>query len=327
MTYASGQLIQATDYNGFVSTTANANINAIWGQAGSATIGYGQGNVATVSVGSTVTATQWATLNSTLTSIGVHQNTVLTSRTTPTAGATITILSNLGSDIGNCYTNRLNAYATGTQYTAWTGTSSKTTPTGSGNAAWSITFTHTVSFANATATNNFFNAGGLIKIQFSKSSTGTDSDADWNNLANNVCGTVWLSSDAATKRIANVNYTGTTVTGGSGTPSTLLTGTGFYQLTGSPVIIYKQFDNAYTYTSNFIQVSASYGANAITLTTVWNDAGDATPFGSTNDISGGTATSGITFGTAPATVVTYLPPETSFLTNTWGTPTVSASVV
>jgi hypothetical protein len=327
MTYVSGGLIQATDYNGFVSTTGNANINAIWGQAGSATIGYGQGNVSTVSVGSTVTATQWATLNSTLTSIGAHQNTTLTSRSTPTAGATITILSNLGSDIGNCYTNRLNSYATGTQYTAWTGTSSKTTATGSGNAAWSITFTHTVSFANSTATNNFFNAGGLIKIQFSKSSTGTDSDADWNNLANNVCGTVWLSSDAASKTIANVAYTGTTVTGGSGTPSTLLTGTGFYQLTGSPVVIYKQFDNAYTYTSNFIQVSASYAANAITLTTVWNDAGDVTPFGSTNDISGGTATSGITFGTAPATVVTYLPPETSFLTNTWGTPTVAASVV
>lgn len=327
MTYVSGGLIQATDYNGFVSTTANANINAIWGQAGSSTIGYGQGNVSTVSVGSTVTATQWATLNSTLTSIGAHQNTTLTSRTTPTAGATITVLTNLGTDIGNCYTNRLNAYATGTQYTAWTGTSSKTTATGSGANAWTITFTHTVTFANATAANNFFNAGGLVKIQFSKSSVGTDSDADWNNFANNVCGTVWLSSDAASKTIANVAYTGTTVTGGSGTPTIKLTGTGFYQLNSTPVIVYKQFDTAYTYTSNYIQVSASYATNVITLTTVWSDAGDATPFGSTNDISGGTATSGITFGTAPATVVTYLPPETVNLTNTWGTPTVAASVV
>ena len=326
MTYVSGGTIQATDYNGFVSTTASANINAIWGQAGSATIGYGQGNVATVSVGSTVTATQWATLNSTLTSIGAHQNTTLTSRTTPTAGATITILSNLGSDIGNCFTNRLNAYAVGTQYTAWTGTASKTTATGSGNAAWTITFTDTVTFANVTAANNFFNAGGLIKIQFSKSSTGTDSDADWNNLANNVCGAVFLSSDAASKTIAGVTYTGTTKIGGSGTPSILLTGTGFNQLSGTPTIIYKQFDSAYTYTNNFIQVSASISGAVITLTTLWSDAGDATPFGSTNDISGGTATSGITFGTAPATVVTYFPPETTYLTNTWGTPTVASTV-
>ncbi len=30
MTYTSGGLIQATDYNGFVSTTANANVNDVW---------------------------------------------------------------------------------------------------------------------------------------------------------------------------------------------------------------------------------------------------------------------------------------------------------
>ena len=30
MTYSVGGLIQATDYNGFVSTTAGANVNATW---------------------------------------------------------------------------------------------------------------------------------------------------------------------------------------------------------------------------------------------------------------------------------------------------------
>jgi hypothetical protein len=49
MTYSAGGLIQATDYNGFVSTTVGANVNATWGQAGTTTSGYGQGNVATVS--------------------------------------------------------------------------------------------------------------------------------------------------------------------------------------------------------------------------------------------------------------------------------------
>ena len=33
MTYSTGGLIQATDYNGFVSTTASANVNATWGTA------------------------------------------------------------------------------------------------------------------------------------------------------------------------------------------------------------------------------------------------------------------------------------------------------
>jgi hypothetical protein len=320
MTYSVGGLIQAVDYNGFVSTTSGGNINNVWNT------GYGQTALSTVSAAGTVTATQWATLNNTLTSIGAHQATTLTSRTSPVAGNTISILNNLGTDCTSVNTNLRNAAASGSQYTAWTGTSSKTSATGSGASAWTITFTHTVTFASSTAATYFFNAGGLIKIEFSKSSTGTDSDADWNNLANTICGDVYISSDGATKTIAGTSYLGTKVVGGSGTPGTLLTGTGWNQLTGSPVVVYKQFDTVYTYTNNFIQISASKTATVLTLTTVWSDAGDITPFGSTNNISGGTATSGISFGTAPATVVTYFPPSAAQLTNTWGTPTVVASV-
>ena len=296
------------------------NINATWNTS------YGQTALGTVSTGGVVTATQWASLNNTLNSIGSHQATALTSRTSPVAGNTIAVLSNLGTDITSCYTNRFNAYASGTQYTAWTGTSSKDSATGSGAASWTITFTHTVTFANATAATNFFNSGGLLKIQYNKSSTGTDADSEWNNLATNVVGQVFFSVDGASKDIAGASYLGTKVVGGAGTPTTVATATGYNQLTGTPVIIYKQLDNTYSYTSNFIQTSASVSGAVITLTTVWFDSGDPTPFGSTNNISGGTATTGITFGTAPATVVTYLPPETVYLTNTWGTPTIAASV-
>jgi hypothetical protein len=42
MTYSSGGLIQATDYNGFVSTTVGANVNATWNTF------YGQTAIATV---------------------------------------------------------------------------------------------------------------------------------------------------------------------------------------------------------------------------------------------------------------------------------------
>ncbi len=68
---------------------------------------------------------------------------------------------------------------------------------------------------------------------------------------------------------------------------------------------------------------ASVSGAALTLVTRWFDAGDVNGAA----ISGGTATTGITFGTAPATVGTYFPPETTYLTNTWGTPTVASSVV
>jgi hypothetical protein len=59
MTYSAGGLIQATDYNGFVSTTAGANVNATW-STGATNSGWGQTAIGTVSAAGTVTATQWA---------------------------------------------------------------------------------------------------------------------------------------------------------------------------------------------------------------------------------------------------------------------------
>ena len=141
MTYSSGGLIQATDYNGFVSTTAGANINDIWA-AGSGDKGYGQSALATVSAAGTVTATQWASLVNTLSSLGSQTSTTITARTAPTAGTTISVLAAVNTDLTSVTTNRNNAAAVGTQYTGWTGTNSKTT--GTSGAAWSITFTNQV---------------------------------------------------------------------------------------------------------------------------------------------------------------------------------------
>ena len=47
MTYSIGGLIQATDYNGFVSTTANANVNDVY-STGATDKGWGQTAVGTV---------------------------------------------------------------------------------------------------------------------------------------------------------------------------------------------------------------------------------------------------------------------------------------
>ena len=317
MTYSTGNLIQSTDYNGFVSTTAGANVNATWNTA------YGQTALSTVAAAATISATQWATLNSTISSMASHQGTTITSRTSPVTGNIISVLANVNTDITNCYTNRNNAVASGTQYTAWTGTSSKTTATGTGAAAWTITFTNTVTFANTTAASNFFNAGGLVKIQFSKTSTGTTEDTEWNAFIGTTCGTIYLSSTATSKTINGSTYTGTTKVGGTGTPTTLATGTGYAQLTGTPVTIYKQFDSGTAYNANYLQVNASVSSANITFTTTWFDDGTAL----SANISGGTATTGITFGTAPTTVVTYFPPEQTYLSPVWGTPTVAASVV
>ena len=319
MTYSSGGLIQAADYNGFVSTAVGANLNAVLNTA------YGQTAVATVSTAGTVTATQWASLVNSTTSMGAHTNTALTARAAPTTGATINILAAVNTDLTNIFTNRYNAVSVGSQFTGWSGTNSKTSQTGtSGGAVWTITFVNTVTWTSAAAATYFFNAGGLIKIDVSKSPTGLTGDPEWNDLATTLCGDIYISGLAAAHTIAGVSYTGTTKTGGTGTPATLSTATGFDALTAGAggTIVYKQFADTAPYTSNFIQHTIAKGASSDTLviTTLWS-ASDGDP------ISGGTAPSGATPGTAPCTIVTYYPPESTNLTNTWGTPTVAATTV
>jgi len=318
MTYSSGGLIQAADYNGFVSTNVGANLNATLNTA------YGQTAIATVAAAGTVTATQWASLVNSTASMGAHTNTTITARTAPTTGATINVLAAVNTDLTNIYNNRYNAFAVGTQYTAWTGTNSKTAATSGAN--WAITFTNTVTFASSAAAQYFFNAGGLIKIDVAKSSTGATGDPEWNDLATTLCGDIWISGLATAHTIASVSYTGTTKVGGTGLPTTLSTGTGWDALVAgaAATIVYKQFADTAPYTSNFIQhsIAKNAGSTTLTITTLWQ-AADA----ESDPITGGTAASGATPGTAPCTIVTYYPPETTNLSNTWGTPTVVATTV
>jgi hypothetical protein len=327
MTYSVGGLIQAVDYNGFASTTSGANVNNLWG-TGSTDTGYGQSTtLATVSAGGTVTATQWASLVNRISSMASHQGTSITARVAPVAGNVIAVLAAVNTDLTNCTTNRGNAAASGTQFTGWSGTSSKTGTTGSGSTAWTITFTHTVTWASADAARYFFNAGGRIKWETSKTSTGTESDDEWNDLANTLVGDIYITGGTGTQTIAASAYTGTTKVGGTGTPNTLTTTTGWYDLTTGDTLIYKQFADTAPYTGSFIQINAKTAGSGtqLVLTTLWSDPGGSGA-GSTDQISGGTATSGISFGTAPATVVTYFPPSSTYLTEaSWGTPTVAAT--
>jgi hypothetical protein len=321
MTYSSGSLIVATDYNGFVSTNSGANVNGIW-STGSTDAGYGQSALATVSATNTITATQWASLVNTISSIASHQGTTITARTAPTAGNIINILAALNTDLTNCTTNRGNAVANGTQFTGWTGTNSVTG--GKSGASWAMTFTNTVTFASADAARYFFNAGGRIKIDVSKTSTGNTGDPEWNDLANTLCGDIYITGGTATQTISGSSYTGTTKTGGTGTPNTLATTTGWYDLTAgaAATIVYKQFADTAPYTANYIQhsLAKNAGSTTLTITTLWQNT-DSDP------ISGGTAPTGATPGTAPCTIVTYFPPSSTYLTTAaWGTPTVAATV-
>ena len=330
MTYSIGGLIQAADYNGFVSTNA-ANINGVW-STGATDSGWGQTAITTVTTSNTVTATQWASLVNNLASAGSQTNTALTSRTAPVAGNTISILANVSTDITSVTTNRGSAAASGTAYGTFTGTTSKTTTTGTGTNAWTITFTHTVTFPSADQARYFWNAGGIVRVQYGKSSTGTDNDPDWNTFAGK-CGSINLTGrvNSTTQTIAGQAYTGTTrLSGTGGTQTTLATTTGWYNLTVTPATIFQLNDTVSPYTGDYIRTTATATSSTVlTLVTTWVSTARAAAGQSTN-ITGGTAVSSpattIGAATAPTTLVTYLPPSTTYLSASWGTPTIAASV-
>jgi len=330
MTYSSGGLIQATDYNTFAGNTT-AGLNRVW-STGSGDAGWGQTDIATVTGGtSTVTATQWATLVNNLATSGTQTNTTLTSRTAPVTGNIIGILANVQTDITSVTTNRGNAASSGTEYGTFTGAISKTTATGSGQAAWTITFTHTITFPSANQARYFWNAGGIVRLKYGKSSTGTDNDPDWNTFAGQ-CGSINLTGrvNGASQTIAAQAYTGTTRLGGTGgTQTTLATTTGWYNLTASPTTIFQLNNATSPYSGEYIRTTATATSTTVlTLVTTWVSDGSSGA-GTTADISGGTATtspSTTITGTAPTTLVTYLPPSSATLTNSWGTPTIAASV-
>lgn len=334
MTYSQGGLIQAADYNGFANDSAN-NLGNIWG-VGTGDKGWGQSttNLANVAVGATVTALQWATLVANLATAGTQTQTTLTSRTQPQVGNTISILANVATDINTITGARGNALNIGTRAGVWGGNIAKLTTTGSGGTTWTITWTQTFTFANANAARYFWNAGGLVRLDMGKTSTGTDSDADWNAFATAV-GNIFISGrvNGATQSIGNTNYTGTTITNNTITPSPNLSTTGWYSLTpgGANTTLLTYTNTSAAYTNDTITVKAAVAANAaqLTLYTVWTDGG-AGGAGQTRNITGGTDTTSPNtsiVGSAPTVLPTIYPPSTTAgLANTWGTVTINSTI-
>ena len=330
MTYTAGSVILAADYNTFAGDTT-AGLNRVW-STGAGDAGWGQTDIATVAAAGTVTATNWATLVNNLATTGTQTGTTLTSRTAPVSGNLIAILAKVSTDITSVTTNRGNAIASGTEYGVFTGTTSKTTATGSSQAAWTITFTHTITFPSANQARYFWNAGGIVRLKYGKSSTGTDADPDWNTFSGK-CGTINLTGRVAgaAQTIAGQSYTGTTrLSGTGGTQTTLTTTTGWYNLTGVATTIFQLNDTVSPYSTNFIRTQATATSSTVlTLVTVWSDDGTSGA-GTSANITGGTGVSSpataIGAATAPTTLVTYIPPSTTYLTNTWGTPSIAASV-
>lgn len=313
MSYAQYGTIAATDFNTLVGgnpTTTSGTLNAVWATGGT-NAGYGQTAVANVSVGGTVTASNWASLVTSTANCASHQGTSITSVTAPASGGTVTYLSAIPTNLTAIYSPRLNAASQGSTI-ANTATTAST---------WSdkATFTHTVTFASGDAARYFFNAGGQLKVTVAHPS-GTGINLLLNNLASNVGTVVMSAPTSGSVTIASTSYNGITKVGGGGNAPTVSTNTGYYALTTGNASVFTQTASTgpsgylstninITVKSNGTQGSNGDAGSVITIYTTWDE-----------------IPNGLVVATGSTTTVTVQAPETTYLANSWGSITVAGSV-
>jgi hypothetical protein len=299
MSYAQGSLIDAADYNGLANVSA-ANVWYVL-STGSGTYGYGQdaASISTVSVASTITATQWAGLVHSVNKILGHQGGAAAQLATGsnigiTAGATITAFANVATAVTTIGTNRLNFNST--RGTLVTGANFDAT-----FATTTFTRTITVTFASADQARYFFNAGGRFSLVFTPSGlTDNNKEQSYTDLMNAI-GTLHLDAETSTR---------------TGTGETLTTNglaIGYWDLTTSNQTIIKLTSDNATYTANTLEVlmrvAGAAGTNGGKGTQViyditYTDGADE----AFNDAVSGTFRHR----------VDITPPETTFLANSWG---------
>jgi hypothetical protein len=309
MAYLSGDLILDDHYNGFASDT-----NDVLG-TGSGASGYGQANtVSSVAAGTIISATQWATLLSKISLCANHQGSSLTSITNPSAGDTISAYTALTGNIITINNSKSNAVANGADITR----------TDNYTSIWytSVTATHTITFGSADELRYFLNAGGMIRVSSSRSGgTSNNKNTEWTDLVGSAkMGTIAFTGEAGSKTIAGTSYTGTTKVGGGGTTNILTTGTGVNGWGTGYTNYFRQYADTSPYTSNYVTIACKdNGSNILYVQTTYTDAaGDTTSdyYGAqTHDRVDGTL----------ATTVTVRQPSTTYISSTWGTPTITST--
>jgi len=302
MTYSAGGLIEASDINSFINT-GTPNLNNIW-STGSGNSGYGQPAVSAVSDGTIITASNWASLINTIANSAAHQGTTITPVTAPVAGDIVSYFSAIPTNLESINTGRLNAAASG----------STITNVATSAITWldSLTMTFTAAFADNNAARYFFNSGGQLGLSFSHP-TATNINIIIQDICNEF-GTMWLSSPiSGTVSIAGTAYNGITKTGGIASGRGIAnTNNGFYALTGVLSQCYNQVSDAVYgfYTGTNLNITASYnGSGTVTFRCIF----DEIPNGAL-----------VAAGTTGTLTVRY--PSTSYLSNTWGTPTLSNTI-
>lgn len=318
MTYSQGGKIDASDYNNFVGTSPSSTadrINTVWA-VGNGNAGYGQTALNQVSTGAIITAPQWATLINTLNNIRTHQSGSGSGISAVTSGQKINWISTLSTQIASAYTNRLAAAAVGSTTTgtnlssAWSSASTASTVSGTWGAR--------CAFPSADQARYFFNAGGRLK--FNVSATQNASTSARTNSIIALAG--MLGGVNAFAQGSNGGRAGT-----GGTLNTNDTAKGYWSTTKSTnTTIVAVTNTTANYTSDtgsiFVNLNGTAGSNG--------DNGINVDFyvtlNSTSGVNGPGAGYSFddSFGVNIIRSIDVTFPSTTYLSNSWGTPTISA---
>lgn len=340
MTYASGGTIQATDYNTLswggtqgTYTASPNNIAYVMGR-GTGQVGYGQdlGLINTVSAAGTVTAAQWAGLVFLLNRALAHQSgsgaqLATGSNINMTAGETITHFANVATAVTTINTNAALSSTNGSTTTGSTFSPNQTAA--NQTASSTFTFTRTVTFASGDAARYFFNSGG--KITFAHISAVNNDGTQRTGGLTTLMG-----------QISNIVNIGGTTNGGrsgtGGTATTANTAVGYWNAGTTPGTAMVRISTAAgTYSGDYIEVrlrtngvqgsNADVGSILFLDFTIFSAAEPSYAAPGANPPGTGTTTTNIT--TEDSINYTWnhridiVYPESTYLTATWGTPTVS----
>jgi hypothetical protein len=319
MAYSSSGLIEATDYNnltwGGVQGTYTAsltNLAYILG-TGNGQFGYGQSvsSINTVAAAAVVTATQWSGLLTGVNGCLAHQSGSGAQLSIPTivAGGTITYSSILNTAVTTINTNKALFNAQGTTTTGATFSPNFTVAATTAAQTW--TFTRTMTFASANQARYFFNAGGQINFVTISATNGdsTGRSGDWVTLIGTNLGSI-----SAIRGLTNGGRSGS-----GGTLNTNNTALGYWNTITTPSTITQVTSTTTSYTSDYILVairhSAAVGPNGDNGTTVYLDftvysAATALAFNESINVTWNHR-------------IDIVYPETTYLTNSWGTVTIT----
>jgi len=256
MGYVAGSTILDDEYNTFVNSSSSPYGYNHFAGTGALNYGLGQTAIATNVAGDTITAAEWNSLFTGMDNIANHTNDTLTSTAARSAGDTIAIKSALEADLA---TLAASVAAGCTSATAVAEGSELQSSTSSTRWVGSHIVEHSITFSSNANLRHFFNAGGTMRMTFTRNSNGggsaTSKDSSVDELITAI-GNFDLKSGVSTR-----SGSGETVTTNGLANGVFDLGTGY-------TVLLKLTQSSGTYTSMYIDIQAKLNAAASTATVV-----------------------------------------------------------